>query len=185
MKLNKSLLLAFGLLIVLGSVFRIMGFAPQLAMAVFGAAVIKDKKLAFVLPLFSMFLSDVLYEILYTYGYADYGGFYEGQVANYLILAGITLIGFWARNLKWTRIAVVTVIAPLIYFLASNFAVWLGGGGWQRPKTFDGLMLSYADGLPFLRTSLLYTILFSSILFGGYFFLQRFVMQRKLRAASY
>jgi len=179
MKLTKSVVLAFVLLIVIGSLFRVMGFAPQLAMAIFGAAVIKDKKLAFVLPLFSMFLSDVIYQVMYTYGYADYGGFYEGQVINYLILAGITLLGFWARNLNWSRIAIVTVAAPLIYFLASNFVVWFGGGGWQRPKTFEGLMMSYGDGLPFLKTSLLYTILFSSILFGGYFLLQRFVIHRK------
>jgi hypothetical protein len=179
MKLTKSLLLAFGLLIVIGSVFRVMGFAPQLAMAIFGAAVIKDKKLAFVLPLFSMFLSDLLYQLMYTYGYANYGGFYEGQITNYIIIAGICLIGFWARNLSFTRIALATILAPIVFFLASNFVVWQGGGGWQRPKTFDGLMLSYADGLPFLRTSLLYTIMFSSILFGGYFLLQRFVVHRK------
>ena len=93
MKLNKSVLLAFGLLIVIASVSRVMGFAPQIAMALFGGAVIKDKKLAFALPLTSMLLSDVLYEILYAYGYAPYGGFYEGQLANYLIIASLTLIG--------------------------------------------------------------------------------------------
>ena len=179
MKLNKSTLVAFVLLIVIGSVFRVMGFAPQIAMAIFGAAVIKDKKLAFVLPLVSMFLSDVLYEILFAYGYTNYGGFYEGQISNYLLLAGITLIGFLARDLKLKNIVLATLAAPTVYFFASNFVVWFGGGGLQRPKTFEGLMMSFADGLPFFRSSLVYTIIFSAVLFGGYFLVHRFVMHKK------
>ena len=179
MKLNKSTLVAFVLLIVIGSVFRVMGFAPQIAMAIFGAAVIKDRKLAFVLPLVSMFLSDVLYEILFAYGYTNYGGFYEGQVTNYLLLAGITLIGFLARDLKWKNILLATLAAPTVFFFASNFVVWLAGAGLVRPKTFEGLMMSFADGLPFFRSSLVYTMIFSAVLFGGYFLVQRFVLHKK------
>lgn len=179
MKENKSLFVALGLLVVVGSVSRVAGFAPQIAMAVFGAAVIKDKRLAFLLPLVSMFLSDVLYEVLFRYGHAPYGGFYEGQITNYILLAGITLVGFWARNLNWSRIAAATVAAPTIYFLASNFVVWLGGGGLQRPKTFGGLLMCYNDAVPFFRSSLMYTAIFSTILFGGFFLVQRFVLHRK------
>jgi hypothetical protein len=61
-----------------------------------------------------------------------------------------------------------------VYFLLSNFAVWLGGGGFQRPKTFSGLMLCYEDALPFLRSSMGYTVLFSALLFGSYFLIRRF-----------
>ena len=63
MKLNKSVLIAFGLLILSASLYRAwpgrpFGFAPQMAMALFAGAMIKDKRWAFVLPLLSMFLSD-------------------------------------------------------------------------------------------------------------------------------
>lgn len=186
MKENKSVFLAFGLLIIIGSVFRAAGFAPQIAMAIFGAAVIKDKKLAFVLPLVSMLLSDVFIEILYRNGYMNYGGFwsgqtfFDGQVSNYILLAGLTLVGFWARNLNWTRIAGATIAAPVIYFLLSNLFVWIGGAGYARPHTFSGLILCYEDGLPFLRTSIMYTAMFSAILFGGYFLVQRLVRHRQL-----
>lgn len=185
MKQNKSAWLAFGLLIIIGSVFRAAGFAPQIAMAIFGAAVIKDKKLAFILPLLSMLLSDVFIEILYRNGLMNYGGFwsgqtfYDGQVLNYILLAGLTLVGFWARNLNWARIAVATIAAPVIFFLLSNLFVWIGGAGYSRPHTFSGLILCYEDGLPFLRTSIMYTAMFSAILFGGYFLVQRFVLPRK------
>lgn len=186
MKENKSVFLALALLVVVGSVFRVAGFAPQIAMAVFGAAVIRDKKLAFVLPLISMLLSDVFIEILYKNGYMNYGGFYsgqtffDGQVLNYILLAGLTLVGFWARNLNWTRIAGATLAAPVIYFLLSNLFVWIGGAGYSRPHTFSGLMLCYEDALPFLRTSIMYTVMFSAILFGGYLLVQRLVHRRQL-----
>jgi len=179
MKSNRSVLLAFGLLIVVGSLLRVAGFAPQIAMAVFGAAIVKDKRLAFLLPLVSMFLSDILYQVLYELGYMNYGGFYEGQVENYALLAGITLIGFWARNLNWGRIVITTIGAAVIYFLASNFLVWFCGGGLQRPKTFDGLMLCYNDALPFFRSNLISTIVSSAVLFGGYFAIQRYFLVKK------
>src|SRR5687768_17055719 len=88
MKFNKSVLLAFGLLILSASLYRVWdgrpwGFAPQWAMAVFAGAVIKDKKWAVVLPLLSMFLSDALYQVLYTYGLTNIYGFYDGQILNY------------------------------------------------------------------------------------------------------
>src|SRR5689334_8387772 len=101
MKRSKSLILLFILMVVIGSICRVMGYAPQIAMAVFGAVVIKDKKWAIALPLISMFLSDVLFEILYRYGLSDYGGFYVGQITNYILFALVTFISFWARGMNW------------------------------------------------------------------------------------
>jgi hypothetical protein len=178
MKQSKSLLFTFLLLIVIASVYRVWegrpwGFVPQLAMALFGGAVIRDKKLSFILPLLSMLLSDVLYEVLYRNGLSDIQGFYSGQFTNYVLFAGITFIGFWLRNLNIGRIAVASVVAPTVYFLLSNFEVWIGGGGLQRPKTFNGLLQCFADGLPFYRGYLLGTIFFSIVLFGLYFLFQK------------
>src|SRR5438309_8576428 len=158
MKSRQSIVPVLLLLILVGSVCRIAGFAPQIAMAVFGGVVIKDKRLAFILPLLSMFISDLLYEVLFRFGYTDYGGFYEGQLVNYILLAALVLVGLWARNRNWGRIVVATLAAPTLYFLASNFMVWIGGGGLNRPKTFDGLMLCYNDAIPFFRSGLITTI---------------------------
>jgi hypothetical protein len=185
MKLNRSLLLATGLLIVLGCISRVAGFAPQIAMAVFGAAVIRDKRLAIALPLFSMFLSDVVIELLYQNGYMAYQGFYAGQsifdsqVLNYILLAALGVFGLWARNLKPSRIIIATLAAPVAYFLLSNAMVWLGGGGFSRPLSFSGLMLCYSDALPFFRSSLLTTAAFSAIFFTSYFSLHKLVLQKQ------
>src|SRR4026209_1138247 len=117
MKVSKQLLLSFGLLIIIASLYRIMpgrpfGFAPQIAMAIFGGAVIKDKKLAFLLPLLSMFISDALYELLYRNGIGKIPGFYEGQITNYILFSAMTVFGFFIKNLKLSQIILASLEAP-------------------------------------------------------------------------
>ncbi len=178
MKNNRSLLISLLLLVVVAALYRIIpnrpfGFAPHIAMALFGGAVIKDRKWAFALPIFSMFLSDCLYEVLYRNGLSDIRGFYEGQITNYILFAGITLIGFAIKQVRVLPVLVASIVAPIAYFLVSNFAVWAAGGGFARPKTLEGLMMTYADGIPFLRGSIAATIVFSTLLFGGYYLLKK------------
>ncbi|HEU0063789.1 MAG TPA: DUF6580 family putative transport protein [Flavisolibacter sp.] len=179
MKVSKSIFLLFILMVVIGSVCRFLGFAPQIAMAVFGAVVISDKKWAIALPLLSMFLSDILFEVLYHYGLADYGGFYVGQITNYILFALITIFSFWVRGKNWLNITAAVIAAPVIYFLLSNFMVWLNGGGLARPKTFDGLLLCYNDAVPFFRASLVNTIIFAAIFFGSYYVITSRVNEAK------
>lgn len=194
MKGNKSLLLSAALLILAASLYRAwpgrpFGFAPQVAMALLGGALIKDKRFAFLLPLLSMAFSDVLYQILYANGLTQIKGFYSGQWLNYLLIAGVTAFGFLLKKITALRVAAFSMAGSLIFFLTSNFAVWAGGGGLQRPKTFDGLMQCYYDGLAFLRdyglvkgfygNLFLGDLFFCTLLFGSFYFFQRTVFQPK------
>lgn len=174
MKITKQVAVSFILLVVVASLYRVMpgrpfGFAPQIAMAIFGGAIIKDKAMAFLLPLLSMFISDALYEVLYRNGVGNIPGFYDGQIINYILFALMVVFGFIITKLNFTRIFIAALAAPTTYFLLSNFLVWMGGGGLQRPKTFAGLLMCYTDGLPFYLWSIAATLIFSAILFGSYY----------------
>ena len=73
MKHTKTLIWSFILLVFIAAIYRIIpgrlnGFAPQWAMAVFAGAVIKNKKWALIMPVLSMFISDLLYQLLYMGG---------------------------------------------------------------------------------------------------------------------
>lgn len=181
MKTSKQLALSFILLILVAALYRIMpgrpyGFAPQIAMAIFGGAVIKNKKFSFLLPLSAMFVSDALYQLLYMNGIGAIPGFYDGQLLNYLLFAGLTVFGFFIKNFNVKKIAIASVAAPTTYFLISNFLVWASTSplaGLARPKTFNGLLMCYADGLPFYPWSVASTLIFSGLLFGSYFLLFR------------
>jgi hypothetical protein len=185
MKITKQIATGFILLIVIASLYRIMpgrpyGFAPQIAMAIFGGAIIKDKKFAFLLPLLSMFISDAMFEILFRNGVGNMPGFYDGQVINYILFTSLTMFGFIIKNFKISRIAIASLAAPTTYFLLSNFMVWLSSSpyaGLQRPKTFNGLLLCLGDGLPFYAWSIAATLVFSAILFGSYFLITKISLQ--------
>jgi len=178
MKLNKSFVWYFLVLIVSPALYRILpgrpyGFAPHIAMALFGGAVIKDRKWAFALPLFSMFISDALYQLLYVNGLSSIEGFYSGQWINYLVFGSVVVVGFFMKNISVKNIVVYSLIAPTWFFLLSNFTVWAGGDGSIIPHTGVGLINTYVLGIPFYQTSIVATLLFSAVFFGAYYFVNR------------
>jgi hypothetical protein len=177
MKSNTAIV-SLVLLIIVAALYRVIpgrpfGFAPQIAMAIFAGAVIKDKKWAFALPIFSMFLSDCLYQLLFNAGFTDIQGFYKGQVINYVLFGGLTVLGFFMKQVTVKSVLVYSLIGPTLYFLFSNFLLWARGGGYQRPQTWDGLLMCFTDGLPFYKGSLQGTLVFSAILFAGYYLLRK------------
>jgi hypothetical protein len=188
MKINRSLIISLCLMVLISALYRIMpnrpwGFAPQIAMGLFsGALFVKNKKWAFALPLLSLFISDLLYQVLYTYGLTPIQGFYDGQWVNYLLFAGMTCFGFMIKKNKISNVAIAALTAPTTYFLISNFLVWASdrGFGLNRPRTFEGLILTYGDALPFFKYSVMATVVFSAILFGTYYLAQNWVSKKKL-----
>lgn len=179
MKISKQLVFSFLLLIAISALYRVLpnrpyGFAPQIAMAIFGGAIIKEKKLAFLLPLLSMFVSDLLFQLLYINGVSIMPGFYAGQITNYVLFGGLTVFGFFIKGFDLKKIAISAISAPTVYFILSNFMVWASPSpfaGLGRPKNFSGLMMTMSDGLPFYPWSVAATVVFSAILFGSYYFI--------------
>jgi uncharacterized membrane protein YhhN len=174
MKLNNKIVFSLLLLVVVAALYRLIpdrpyGFAPQIAMAIFGGSLFAaDKKWAFVMPLLSMFISDCLFELLHSQGFSVIGGFYSGQITNYLLFAGLVVIGFFVKSNKISSILAGSLAAPTVYFLVSNFLVWINGGGYHHPKTIAGMMQCYTDAVPFYGGSIAGTLLFSAIFFGGW-----------------
>jgi len=183
MKIDKSVVGSFVLLVLIASLYRVMpgrplGFAPQIAMALFSGSIIRDKKFAFLLPIGSMLVSDIIYEVLYHLDISAIGGFYSGQLTNYLLFAAITVIGFAIRKNNLVHIVAGSIVGATTYFILSNFVVWIGGGlalnNLPYATTWEGLMACFAAGLPFYQGSLLATLVFSPMLFGGYYLIKKF-----------
>ncbi|HYV93380.1 MAG TPA: DUF6580 family putative transport protein [Chitinophagales bacterium] len=139
--------------------FEIWNFTPIIAMALFSGAEIRDKRLAFVIPLIAMLITDVFL------------GFYPGIAVVYGALMLITCLGFLLQN----RVNVVTVIlgslgSSVIFFLVTNFALVYPTV--MYPHNLQGVIESYAQALKFYRDnnfSALYgDLIYSGILFGSY-----------------
>ncbi|MFI5155206.1 MAG: DUF6580 family putative transport protein [Chitinophagales bacterium] len=182
MKLSKTIIWSFVLLVFVAALYRVIpgrpyGFAPQWAMAIFAGAVIKDRKFALIIPVLSMFFSDMFYQILYSSGLSDMQGFYEGQWQNYILFGSLTFIGFLVKKINLVNVLLAAIAAPTAYFILSNLILWAGWSGTRglgRPKTWDGLILCYNDALPFYRTSLISTLVFSGILFGSFIIISKY-----------
>lgn len=179
MKQYKSIIWSLALMIVIASLYRAIpgrpfGFAPQWALAIFGGAVIKDKKWAFIMPVLSMFISDLLYQGLYMAGYTPIEGFYEGQWINYLLFASVTVFGFFIKRITVLNVFIMSLVAPTYFFIVSNFLTWAGVGEYvEYPRTWDGLVACYVAAWPFYRMSLLSTLVFSAVLFGSWYLIMR------------
>ena len=152
--------LAIGLILV-GVVARLVPHAPNVtpltAMALFGATYL-SRRWGILLPLATVILSDLilgLHEtILFTWG-----GF---------ALTG--LVGWWLRRQPSAgRIVASAVAGSFIFFLVSNFGVWLlGDGGTMYPKTAEGLWSCFVAALPFYRNTLVGDLVYTAGFFGLY-----------------
>lgn len=192
MKLNKSNLLVLFILILACALYRVwdsrpMGFAPQIAMALFAGSVSKDKRFAFLFPILSLFISDLLYQFLYSQGLTTIKGFYSGQLINYLVIASVTVIGFLINKNKIGQIFIGSLAGAIYFFLASNFTVWVGGGldinNQTYPRSLSGLLLCYTEALPFFKWSVISTLVFNAIFFGSFYLLGKSVLRKEMQTA--
>ncbi|MCX7879475.1 MAG: hypothetical protein N2517_02320 [Ignavibacteria bacterium] len=169
MKLSQNLRLElFSVsLIIIAVVSRIIphppNFAPITAIALLGAYSFSNKFKSFFIPLIAMLISDVFI------------GFHTTIWAVYLSFALIVLLGFNLRKaFSFSRLFVITSASSFLFYLITNFAVWLLSG--LYPHTLAGLLQCYTFGLPFYRTttlelfalSYLGDISYTFILFGVY-----------------
>lgn len=174
MKLNKQIIVALVIMIATSALYRVLpgrpyGFAPQIAIALFGGSLFANKKqFAFLLPILSMFISDVLYQVLFQFHLTNMEGFYEGQFLNYILIAGTAVFGFGLQSNKLSKYIVGFLAAPTVYFLVSNFLVWASGGGYHHALNITGLAQTMADGLPFYPYSVAGTLVFGGMLFGSF-----------------
>jgi hypothetical protein len=181
MKSNKTIIWSLALLILVAALYPVIpgrpyGFAPQLAMTIFAGAVIKNRKWAILIPVLSLFIKDLLYQVIYLLGGSDLPGFYEGQWQNYVLFGLMVFIAFLIKKINVWSILLCSLVTPTVYFVLSNFVLWAGWTGTRglgRPKTWEGLLQCYADALPFYRTSIYATVVFSAILFGSYYLIRK------------
>jgi hypothetical protein len=190
MKLNKTNLFILCLLIVASALYRVwdsrpMGFAPQIAMALFAGSVCRDRRFAFLFPVLSMLVSDIIYQFLYLQGLTPIKGFYGGLWENYLLIASVTIIGFYINKNKLLHITTGSLAGAVYYFILSNFLVWVGGGldinNQPYVKSFEGLAACYIAALPFFKWSLLSTMLFGGVFFGSYYWAGKNILQKEVR----
>jgi ABC-type transport system involved in multi-copper enzyme maturation permease subunit len=169
--MNKRLM-TLSAMVVLAALTRLVPHPPNVtpiaAMALFGGAYFRSRKIAFLVPLAAMLLSDLVL------GYAVYGtSMLVSQPVVYLCMLATVALGKLIQNRRsWVNITVATLASSLMFYFITNFAVWAFDS--LYPKTWDGLIACYTAAIPFFRNSLIGDIFFAAVLFGGFAVLERF-----------
>lgn len=191
---HKSLLLAAGL-IMLAAGSRILNaemhwyhLAPVAALGLFSGAVIKDKRYAFLFTLLAQLLSDTYFQL-----FSPFPGFYG--IEQFFVYGGMMAVTFLGTRMgqpKALRVAGFSIAGSLLFFLISNFGVWVsiqfGTDLYGYGKGLSGLGTTYLMALPFYTqqgtelfvNSFIGDLVCSSLLFAVYLLAQ----QKNLKVAA-
>lgn len=179
MKQNKTNLILAIILILAAAISRVVmypdNFSPIIGMALFGGAMIKDKRFAFVLPIFAMFLSDLMFQVS---GIAI--GFWGwGQLVGYGILALITVFAFRLKKVNPVNLVAFSLASSIIFFVLSNLSFFLIDNRIYHTYTQDlaGLKNCFIQAIPFFnyKADLVYT----GLLFGTYYLITHYAFAKK------
>jgi len=147
-------------IILLAVVARLVPHAPNFSpiggLALFSGANFNNK-FSFLIPILAMLISDIFL------------GFHKTIPYVYVSFVIIFLIGRKMKFNKWQNLLSASLISSIIFFIITNFGVWLNFN--MYPKTVDGLIQCYVMAIPFFRNTLLSDLVYSFSFFYGYRFL--------------
>ncbi len=138
------------------------GFMPVAASALFAGRMLKIPALAPVVPLAAMALS----------GFVLAGDDWRVTAVVYAAITLPALVGILSRRWRGAgAIAAAMVSCSLVFFVTTNFAVWLFSG--LYPPDLQGLAQCYIAALPYLEKTVAGDLFWTAILFGGAWLVQR------------
>ncbi len=180
MKGKQALIVGIALIVV-GVVSRLLlhewNFVALWAIAIFAAAYYKSIVAMIAIPVSALLLSDLVLNntIQREYFAQDKGVILWGSYIWWSIFSIVLIVFFAYKFLKKVRplnLLGVTLGSTLIFFLISNFGVWLGSVHYAQ--SLSGLISCYEMGLPFFfKGTLIGTVSWVIIIFGSYQFYMR------------
>ncbi|MGA9332949.1 MAG: DUF6580 family putative transport protein [Rudaea sp.] len=129
-------------------------FTPVEAIALFGGAYFSDRRLAFIVPLAAMFVADLII------------GLHPLIPVIYACIAASVLLGFSLRDkVSVLRVAGCGIAGSIMFFAVVSFVEWLIG---DTAYCRAGIVPCYIAAVPFLKSWLAGTLVWSALLFGGF-----------------
>lgn len=152
------------------------GFTPLGAMALFAGFYFNDKWKAYLLPLLTLWLSDI---ILNRYLYFNsWVFFYDSFAWVYASFALMVLMGPLIKTVSVKTVLGASIAAAFAHLLISNFGVWLiGCTGTAEDIVYspdvNGLLNCYYMAIPSMLNMLIGNLIFGALLFGSFEWIQK------------
>jgi len=155
---SKNEIITVSIMVAIAAATRFLPHPPNFTaiggMALFGAASLTNKKLAFLVPIMAMLISDLFIP----------NGF---DLSVYTAFIAIAAIGLLISNIKGPMPVIVgSISASVIFFAISNFGVWASQA--MYTKNAIGLITCFEAAIPFFPNTLAADLFFSSLLFSSY-----------------
>ncbi len=115
--------------------------APITGIALFAGHQFGNKRLALIIPILCMFISDLFL------------GFHSTLPFVYLAFISISFLGIFSKNIHNGTI----LTSSTIFFIVTNFGVWLLG----YPNTLAGFISCYTLAIPFFVNTILGDLFFT------------------------
>jgi len=152
-----------------------LNLTPLGAMAIFGGCYYQDKWKAYLVPLLTLWLTDIVINRFLVFN--EWAFFYDGFIWVYASFALMVLIGQSIKKVSIRSVAFASIASAFVHWLVSDIGVWLGGGvniltGLPFTKDLNGLIDCYYLALPYLKKMLVGNLVFGTILFGSFEFMQ-------------
>ena len=138
-------------------------FTPVGAVSLFGGAYFTDKKKAFLVPLVTLFLSDLLINYLY---YHHFVWFYSSSIWVYISFAAMVYIGTLLPKINVINVVLASLGSVIIHWLLTDINPWLYGNLYD--KSSMGYFQSLYAAIPFERSLLMGNLIYGFVLFGGF-----------------
>lgn len=154
-----------------GNITVLANYSPLVAMTLFGGSYFKGNTKLLLLPLLTIFISDI---ILYATVYKNYGdGFlYSGWYWVYGAFLLIAICGkLIIKKVNVQNVVVAIVTAVFIHWIVTDFGVWIGSKTYAQ--NWSGFMACLNAAIPFELRLLLATTVYSTIMFGVFEVMQR------------
>ena len=128
-------------------------FTPIAAIALLSSKGFTNRWVVFLIPIVSLFISDLFIGLHATIPFV------------YISFILIALLGMYVKKIN----IVSVLVSSTIFFLVSNFGVWL----LYYPISTEGLVQCYTLALPFLLNTVLGDLVYGALLIYPFYALQR------------
>ena len=128
-------------------------FTPIAAIALLSSKGFNNRWVVFLIPIVSLFISDLFIGLHATIPFV------------YISFILIALLGLYIKKIN----IVSVLLSSTIFFLVSNFGVWL----LYYPISIEGLVQCYTLALPFFFNTVLGDLVYGALLIYPFYALQR------------
>ena len=128
-------------------------FTPIAAIALLSSKGFNNRWVVFLIPIVSLFISDLFI------------GLHATMPFVYISFILIALLGLYVKKIN----IVSVLLSSTIFFLVSNFGVWL----LYYPISTEGLVQCYTLALPFFLNTVLGDLVYGALLIYPFYALQR------------